>query len=419
MNISTRFCCLLLGSLVASGCQPRNNFVPPPPPKVTVATPILRPVQEYFETTGQTRAVQEVNLLARVGGYLEEIRFKDGEMVQAGDVLFVIDQNTYQAAVESAKASLKRAEALLRLAEQQLVRTKTLAKENAATESSLDIQNAERDSKEADVDAAKAALREAELNLGYTVITAPFAGRMGRHLVDIGNLVIAGQTPLASLESVDPMHAYFTLSEADLLRFTEMQKSGQLKPITAADPIKLDLALGDTQNFQFHGHLDFRKFGINPETGTAERRAVFPNNPPELMPGLFVRLRAELGEPHPYLLVDEQAVGRDQGGDFLLIVNSDNKVEARKVKLGPRDKGLQAIASGIEASDRVVIQGLQRARPGSTVDPTLVPMDSRLSQQKAPASAESVPATPSQGEGAPQVETPVNPGEEKSEAPAP
>lgn len=367
-----------MGLVLWCGCQPANKFAPPPPPQVTVAVPVKRDVQIYFETTGQTRAVQVVDLMARVGGYLKEIHFKDGQLVKEGDILFVIDQETYLAAVASAKAALKRAEAQLRLAEQQLVRTRELARENATTQSTLDIQQADRDSRDADVDAAKAALREAELNLGYTVITAPFSGRIGRHLVDIGNLVLAGQTMMASLESVDPMHAYFTLSESDLLRFMEMLKAGQIQPITEADPLKLDLALGDSQDFRFHGQLDFRKFGIDRATGTAERRAVFPNSQQDLVPGLFVRIRAAVGEPVPSLLVDEEAIGRDQRGDFLLVVDSTNHVEYRSVKLGPIDQGLQAIEKGIAPTDHVVIRGLQRARPGSEVDPTLVPMESLL-----------------------------------------
>jgi len=394
------YCCLVWGLAVTNGCESRNEFAKPPPPKVTVAVPISRDVQIYFETTGQTRAVQEVDLLARVGGYLKEIHFQDGQVVQAGDVLFVIDQETYIASVASAKAAVKRADAQLRLAEQQLVRTKLLAKEDAATESSLDIQTAERDSRVADVDAAQAALKEAELNLGYTTIRAPFAGRMGRHMVDIGNLVISGQTLLASLESVDPIHTYFTLSESDLLHFMEMQKSGKLKPISTADPLKLDLALGDTQDFRFRGQLDFRKFGINPATGTAERRAVFPNTDQELIPGMFVRIRAAVGDPRPSLLVDVQAVGRDQRGDYLLIVNEQNEVESRPVKLGAMDQGMQVIESGILATDHVVIRGVQRARPGSTVEPELVPMDSQTITSESSPTAPKKPDIPSPADSA-------------------
>lgn len=329
--------------------------------------------------------------------------------MKEGDVLFVIDQETYIVAVNSAKANLKRAEAQLLLAEQQLARTEVLAREDAATASSLDVQKAERDSKIAEVDAAKAALKDAELNLGYTVITAPFAGRMGRHLVDIGNLIISGQTLLASLESVDPMYAYFTLSESDLLKFLAMQKDGSLKPISEADPIQFELALGETRNFQFVGYLDFRKFGINPGTGTAERRAVFPNKDETLMPGMFVRLRAKLGEPRSYLMVDEEAIGRNQRGDYVLVVNDKNVVEIRSVVLGPVDNGLRAIESGIQEDDRIVVVGLTRARPGNEVNPELVPMDRNVksqSSQSTDGDASPTSATPSGSETGGKSSTP-------------
>ncbi len=270
---------LAAGGLLAAsaGCEARNQFQAPPPPKVTVAVPLQRPVQEYFETTGQTRAASYVDLRARVGGYLKEVNFHDGQLVKQGELLFVIDKATYQASVASAQANLAKMRAQQRLADQQLVRTRALAQKDAATESALDTQEAQRASALADVAGAEAALREAELNLDYTEIRAPFAGRMGRHQVDIGNLIVAGTTLLAHLETVDPMDAYFTLSERDLLRFMEMMKEGKLKVISEADPPKLDLALGDTGQFNFHGKLDFREFGIDPTTGTTERRAIFPN----------------------------------------------------------------------------------------------------------------------------------------------
>jgi RND family efflux transporter MFP subunit len=211
-------------------------------------------------------------------------------------------------------------------------------------------------------------VRQAELDLGYTEVRAPFSGRIGRHLVDIGNLVTSGTTLLANVESVDPIHAYFNMSEADLLRFLEMQREGTLR-ISEADPIGIDLAIGEEGAFSFSGKLDFREFGVDPSTGTTTRRAVFDNADGRLIPGLFVRARAAVGDPRPRLLVEERAVSSDQRGDYLLLVNDKNVVEYRSVKLGRADAGLRVIESGLNAGDRVVINGLQRARPGAEVTP--------------------------------------------------
>jgi RND family efflux transporter MFP subunit len=408
--------CLGWAGLVSlAGCQRSNQFVEPPPPKVTVAVPVREPVQEYFYTTGQTRAVASVELRARVGGYLQKILFKDGDLVEKDQMLFQIDPAPYQAQLDSAKAALERAEAQLVLAERQLNRTRLLARENAATESNLDIQEAERASALANVAGAKAALREAQLNLDYTEIRAPFAGRIGRHLVDLGNLITAGTTLLASLETVDPIYAYFTLSETDLLRFMEMQKTGELQSISDSDPPQFDMALGSSEQFLYHGKLDFREFGIDPATGTTERRAVFPNTDVTLVPGLFCRLRAAVGPPREQLMVDERAVGTDQRGKFLLVVSSKNEVELRMVKLGGVQNGMRAILSGIQPDDHVVINGLQRARPGGTVNPELVPMRKRLENpppSKKNTSPASQPETP-MDQTAPEKAHPEKAGSEK------
>ena len=338
-----------------------------------------RPVQEYFEAPGQTRAVKRVELRARVEGYLKEIGFQDGELVKEGQLLFVIDQAPYQAEMASADATLAKAQAQLRLSDQQLKRTQSLAAREATTESNLDVQEAEQASAVADVALAEAARQQAELNLNYTDIHAPFSGRMGRHLIDVGNLVQSETTLLATLESVDPIDAYFTVSETDLLHFREMQREGKLK-ISEVDPITIELALGDTGDFAFIGTLDFREFGIDPGTGTTQRRAVFPNADGQLIPGLFVRLRAAVGEPQERLLVEDRAVGSDQRGEYLLVVDDKNVVQYRPVKLGLLQDGIRAIESGLHAEDRVIVNGLQRARPGAEVTPELVEMGAYLKE---------------------------------------
>jgi len=339
--------------------------------------PLQRPVQEYFEAPGQTRAVSMVELRARADGYLKEIHFQDGELVEKGRLLFVIDQAPYEAALASAQATLVKAQAQLRLSEQQLARTRLLAARQATTESTLDIQEAERASAAADVALAEAALQQAQLNLSYTEIHAPFAGRMGQHLVDVGNLVQSETTVLSSLESVDPIHAYFNVSESDLLRFRNMQRDGTLK-LTESDPIPIELALGDTDQFAYIGTLDFREFGVNPETGTTQRRAVFANADGQLIPGLFVRMRAAVGDPQERLLVEERAISSDQRGEYLLVIDEQNIVQYRPVTLGLLNNGIRAIESGLNLTDRVVINGLQRARPGTEVTPELAEMGAYL-----------------------------------------
>lgn len=370
---------LTAASLFLGGCQQRADYVPPPPPKVTVALPVQRPVQEYFEAPGQTRAVSIVELRARADGYLQEIHFEDGELVEKGRLLFVIDRAPYEAELASANAALAKAKAQLRLSEQQLERTRMLAARQATTESTLEVQEAERAAAAADVALAEAALQQAELNLSYTEIHAPFAGRMGRHLVDVGNLVQSGTTLLSSLESVDPIHAYFNVSESDLLRFRNMQRNGTLK-LTDADPITIELALGDGGAFTFSGMLDFREFGIDPETGTTQRRAVFHNADGQLIPGLFVRIRAAVGDPQDRLLVEERAISSDQRGEYLLVVDDQNIVQYRLVELGLQKDGIRAIESGLNPDDRVVINGLQRARPGAEVTPELAEMGASLQE---------------------------------------
>lgn len=371
--------------MAAGGCENRVEYVPPPPAKVTVAKPIQRPVQEYFEAPGRTRAVQMVEIRARVGGYLEKILFKDGDLVEEGQLLFVIDKAPYEAALASAEAAVEKAKAQLRLSEQQLQRTRSLVNRQAATQSDLDVVESERASAAAEVASAEAALKQAKLNLDYAEIHAPFSGRMGRHLIDVGNLVQAESTLLSTLESVDPIHVYFNISESDLLRFREMQRSGALK-ISDSDTIVIEMALGDGAEFAFKGTLDFREFGIDPSTGTTERRAVFPNKEGLLIPGLFVRIRAAVGEPRDRLIVEERAVGADQRGEYLLVIDDNNVVQYRPVKLGILEDGMRAIESGLNADERVVVNGLQRARPGVEVNPEIVEMGAYLQRLEESAS---------------------------------
>jgi len=357
---------LFLGAIV--GCRQGNQFVPPPPPTVTVAHPVERAVADTIEFVGNTQATRTVDLRARVTGYLQRIAFNDGSNVKTGDLLFVIEQAPYQLALDQAKAALQKAIAAQALAESQYRRMEPLAASGAVTQEELDIQAAQVATSKADVASSQSAVQQAALDLSYTEIVAPIDGRINRHLVDVGNLVQAQQTPLALIQAIDPIYAYFDVSENDLLRFMEMLRKNQV-PDPDRNPPPLYLGLANEKGFPHEGRLDYRELNINPSTGTAVRRAIFPNPDRRLIPGMFVRIQATIGQPQPRLLIDERAVGTDQRGVYLLVVNDKNVVEYRTVRLGMHTDTMRVVEDGIGKNDLIVVNGLQRARPGAKVTP--------------------------------------------------
>jgi RND family efflux transporter MFP subunit len=288
--------------------------------------------------------------------------------VKEGDLLFVIEQAPYQIALDAAKAELERAQATLALAQTEYRRIEPLVPQNAVTQAELDSQAAQVKTSQAGVAAAEAAVHRAELDLSYTEIRAPISGHIGRHLVDVGNLIQAETTQLAIIQAIDPIYAYFDLNKLDLLRFMEMLRKHEL-PDPSVTPPTLYLGLANEKGFPHEGKLDFRELGVDPGTGTTMRRGIFPNSDGELIPGLFARIHASIGEPVPKLLVEDRAVGTDQRGDFLLVVNDKNVVEYRPVKLGIVDGAMRVIEEGIKPTDLVIVNGVQRARPGITVNP--------------------------------------------------
>lgn len=364
---------LCAGVLLMGGCERENKFVPPPPPQVSVAQPLETEIADAIEFIGNTRASATVELRARVNGYLKQIAFEDGANVKEGDLLFVIDEAPFQVALDIANAEVQRAQADLQLQETEFRRTETLVTQKALTQSDLDQSAAELATARANVAAAEAVVRRAELDLGYCQIRAPISGRIGRHLVDRGSLIQAEQTHLATIESLDPIQAYFSLSESDLLRFMEMFRQHEI-PDPEQNPPVLFLGLDNSVGYPYQGAIDFREMGVDPTTGTALRRGLFANPNNELIPGLFVRIRAPIGQPQQRLLVEKRAIGTDQRGDYLLVVNDKNVVEYRLVKLGLSTDGMRVIEQGVEADEWIVVNGLQRARPGATVDPERVTM---------------------------------------------
>lgn len=362
---STRSTIALL-TLLLTGCDEPNTFVPPPPPTVTVATPDAETVTTYLEFTGRTESPERVNVRARVQGYLQSVEFEVGAKVEEGQVLFRIEPDSYETALASARARHDGAKARLSLAEATLARTKEAFDRGAATSLEVATREAERDQARAAVDEAAAEVDRAELNLSYTTVTSPIAGRASRELVTEGNLVGAGEATLLTTVLVDdPLHVYFDIDERTVLRFLEERPRAE-RTSDRGVPAFLTLLSGEA--FGEEGLIDYVSNTVNPDTGTLQARAAFPNPAGRLFPGMFVRVRLP-EEPIDALLVPQVAVQRDQQGSYLLVVGDDDIVERRNITTGSRVDERIIIASGLEPDDRVVIAGVQRAREGAEVDP--------------------------------------------------
>jgi RND family efflux transporter MFP subunit len=369
---------LMLASLLAA-CEEQNAYVEPPPPKVTVARPLIQSVTDYLELTGTTSASAQVEIRARVPGVLQSMFFEPGVYVVQGELLFAINPEEYEADLKAAEAELVRAEALRVETGKTLERAQTLRKKGHLPEAKLDEAEAEARGADAEVLIRQAALNRAQINLGYTEVRAPLSGRVGRNLVDLGNLVGEGEaTVLTEITVLDPMYVYFNLSELDLLKVVEsyrarVREKGMDTRTESASKAGFEVFLGlsDEEGFPRKGILDFAESGLDPETGTLQLRGTFENamRPPELYPGLFGRVRLPIAERSDMPLVSERAIGSDQSGHFLLVVNQENVVEKHNVELGQLVDGLRVIESGLRPEDRVVVNGIQRARPGGKVDP--------------------------------------------------
>ncbi|MGA3114300.1 MAG: efflux RND transporter periplasmic adaptor subunit [Syntrophobacteraceae bacterium] len=364
---------LICGLLFIPACGERNVYAPPPPPEVTVSQPVSRSVVDYLEFTGNTQAINTVELRARVQGYLEKVYFKDGDMVKKGQRLFLIQQDTYQAQLKQAEAQILQQKANLEHAILETARYTKLVQKEAASQTDLDNWRFQKDSLQAAVLAAEANRDLAGLNLDYTTVTAPFDGRIGRRLVDPGNLVGAGEfTALARVNQINPLYVYFTISERDLL-----QVVGETGISAAqAEQIKIPLALGlaNETGYPHQGHLDFAAISLSPTTGTLELRGIFPNPDGKMLPGLFARVRAPiLGSEKPSLVIPEAAVGYDQLGPYVLVVGSNKIVERRPVKLGAREDSSHVVREGLTGEDWVIVNGQMQAVPGRAVNPVSKP----------------------------------------------
>src|SRR3954465_13579144 len=356
---------------ILAGCEDKNTFVAPPPPKVDVAAPVQRPVTRYVEATGNTAPIKSVDLVARVQGFLQSIDYQDGTFVKQGTQLFTIEPETYKLKLDQAQAAEAGAQASVKQAENDYKRQVELVQKQAVSQSTLDTSTSTRDNAQASLQQAQANTKIAQVNYGYTNVTAPFDGIVSAHLATVGELVgVASPTQLATIVALDPIYVNFNVNEQDVLRIRE---EARRRGMTVNDirQLPVEVGLQTETGYPHKGKLDYVSPTINQSTGTLAVRGVLQNPDRVLLPGYFVRIRVPFDEQKNALLVPDAALGSDQAGRYLLVVNADNVVEQRKVQTGPLEGELRLIEGGLKGEDKVVIAGLLRAIPGQKVDPQL------------------------------------------------
>ena len=351
-----------------------------PPPEVSVAQPVRREVLDHVVFTGNVEAVHEVEIKARVSGFVTAVHFTDGQAVSEGDLLFTIDERPFEIARDSATAEVAKQEAILAEQKSEVVRKEKLLPKGAVTQEEYEIAVAKRDANAAMLDAAKAQLAQAELDLSFCRVTSPVTGRISRRFVDVGELVSgteASATSLTAVASIDPVYVVFEADERSVIlaRQRAAAKMADTEEQTVEWrnikelAIPVDVQLVTDEGFPRRGVLDFVDIAVLAGTGTVRCRAVLENPERLLMPGMFVRARLPFGDPRSALLVPERAIGTDQGNKFVYVVDDNNRVAIRPVSLGFLSEGLRVIDAGLSEADRVITSGLTRVRPGITVRP--------------------------------------------------
>src|SRR5215813_4927145 len=361
----------LLAAAVLADCDNRNAYVPPPAPKVTVATPHRGNVTVFLEATGNAAAVNSANLVARVAGFVESINYKDGDIVKKGTVLFSIEPETYKLKMEQAKAAEVASQATVTQTDAEYERQATLLKTSAASKATLDNATAARDTAHANLIQAQVNTRLAEMNDAYANVSAPFDGIVTARTVSVGEYVGGTTTPtvLATIVQIMPIYVNFNVSEDDVIRMREDMRKHNLTP-QDLKKLPLEVGLQTEQGYPHRGTLDYAAPTISPSTGTLAARGILENTDRALLPGNFVRVRVPVGSPlENALLVPETALGTDQSGRYLLVVGKDDVVEQRKVEVGPPEGIERVITKGLAADDRVIVDGLLRAIPGQKVEP--------------------------------------------------
>ena len=361
----------LLAAGTVAACDNRNAYVPPPPPKVTVATPDQRNVTLFLQATGNAAAVNSANLVARVSGFVETINYKDGDIVKKGTLLFTIEPETYKLKLEQAKAAEESAQATVTQTDADYERQAFLAKTSTASKATLENATAARDTAHANLTQAHVNTQLAEMNYGYASVSAPFDGYVTARTVSVGEYVGGGGTPtvLATIVQITPIYVNFNVSEDDVIRIREDMRRRNLTP-QDLKKIPIEVGLQTEQGYPHKGMLDYAAPSINASTGTLAVRGILENADRALLPGNFVRVRVPtISSLENALLVPETALGTDQGGRYLLVVGKDDVAEQREVEVGPLDGTERVIMKGLAADDRVIVEGLLRAIPGEKVDP--------------------------------------------------
>jgi RND family efflux transporter MFP subunit len=369
----------MFASFGLSACE-QNGFVAPPPPKVEVAVPLQRPITRYLEATGNTAPIKNVDLVARVQGFLQSIEYKDGTFVKEGTTLFTIEPETYKLKLEQAQAAEAGTQASVKQADADFKRQTDLVQRQAVSQATLDTSTAARDNAQASLQQAQVNTKIAAVNYGYTKVVAPFDGIVSAHLVSVGELVgAASPTQLATIVALDPIYVNFNVSEQDVLR---IRAEAARRGMSASDlrQLPFEVGLQTETGYPHNGKLDYASPTLNQSTGTLAVRGVLPNPDRVLLPGYFVRVRVPFDEQKDALLVPDVALGSDQAGRYLLVVNAENVVEQRKVQVAQSEGSLRVIEAGLKPDDRVVTAGLLRAIPGQKVDP-------QVKKIEAPASA--------------------------------
>jgi multidrug efflux system membrane fusion protein len=358
-------------AIALAGCERKQAAAAPSPPLVTVAQPVRRIITEWDEFTGRFEAVEEVQVRARVGGFVTNVEFKDGDMVHTGDLLYLIDSRPFEAVMTQARGQLADARAKAELAKRELDRGLTLVQTSAVSEQVVDQRRQALQAAHAAETIAEGSLTAAQLNVEFTHVVAPITGRVSRHLVSVGNLVQGSDTGtstlLTTIVSMDPIYIYFDVDEATYLKNNKLWFEGK-RPSSRDTPNPVQVTLTGETKPSHEGKMDFLDNRLDKSSGTLRSRAVIPNKDLSILPGQFGRVRLIGSLPHEALLIPDTAIATDQSRKIVFVVKDDDMVEARAVELGPLDDGLRLIRTGLKPEDRVIIEGIQRARVGAHKD---------------------------------------------------